>query len=74
MIPVVDEGHLLKGIMTLNTAAELLSTDVAKGFVSFSGTIGDESFFRMPKRVVKMRLPLMVANVFLNLGAVTVIS
>jgi len=74
MIPVVDEEHLLKGVMTLNTAAELLSTDIAEGFVSFSGTIGDESFFTRPKRAVKMRLPWMVANVFLNLGAVTVIS
>jgi len=74
MIPVVDEDHLLKGVMTLNTVAELLSTDIAEGFVSFSGTIGDESFFTRPKRAVKMRLPWMVANVFLNLGAVTVIS
>jgi len=74
MIPVVDEDHLLKGVMTLNTAAELLSTDIAEGFVSFSGTIGDESFFTRPSRAIKMRLPWMVANVFLNLGAVTVIS
>ncbi len=74
MIPVVDNKNILKGIMTLNSAAELLSTDIAEEFVSFSGTIGDESFFTRPKRAIRMRLPWMVANVFLNLGAVTVIS
>ena len=74
MIPVVDKKDILHGVMSLNTAAELLSTDIAEEFVSFSGTIGDESFFTRPSRAIKMRLPWMIANVFLNLGAVTVIS
>ncbi len=74
MIPVVDEDNVLKGVMTLNTAADLLSTEIAEEFVSLAGTIGDESFFTKPGRAIKMRLPWMVANVFLNLGAVTVIS
>ena len=74
MIPVVDEKDVLHGVMTLNTAADLLSTDIAEEFVSFSGTIGDESFFTRPRRAIKMRLPWMVTNVFLNLGAVTLIS
>lgn len=74
MIPVVNEHKVLKGVMTLNTAADLLSTEIAEEFVSLAGTIGDESFFTRPQRAIKMRLPWMVANVFLNLGAVTIIS
>ena len=74
MFPVVDNKNKLIGVITLDTAADLLSTEIAEEFVSFSGTIGEESFFTRPKKAIGMRLPWMTANIFLNLGAVSIIS
>ncbi|RQD72058.1 MAG: magnesium transporter, partial [Halanaerobium sp. MSAO_Bac5] len=39
-----------------------------------SGVSGEESFFTRSRVSIKMRLPWMVGNIFLNLGAVAVIS
>ncbi len=74
LLPVVNSDDQLQGVLTLDTAIDELSADLADDFVSISGTTGEESFFTRPREAIKMRLPWMAGNVFLNLGAVAVIS
>lgn len=74
MLPVVSEHNKLLGVLTIDTAIELLAHDVADDFIAVSGASVDESFFTPPQQSIRMRLPWMMANVFLNLGAVWVIS
>lgn len=73
MLPVVDADDRLVGVITIERALDLLADDVASSFLGIGGS-HDESFFTSPRRAVGMRLPWMAANVFLNLGAVWVIT
>lgn len=74
MLPVLDREDKLMGVLTLDTAIDLLAEEMTGDFVSFAGTSEEESFFTTPRKAIKMRLPWMIGNVFLNLGAVAVIS
>lgn len=74
LLPVVSEQQRLVGVITMDTAIELLAQDVADDFIAVSGASVDESFFTTPRQSIRMRLPWMMANVFLNLGAVWVIA
>ena len=73
LLPVLDFQDRLVGVMALHEAIDLLSEELVEDFVSISGT-SEESYFTPPREAIKMRLPWMAANVFLNLGAVAVIS
>ncbi|TRW49926.1 magnesium transporter [Aliidiomarina halalkaliphila] len=74
LLPVVSETKEIVGVITIDTAIELLEQEVADDFTAVSGASVDESFFTPPRQSIRMRLPWMMANVFLNLGAVWVIS
>lgn len=74
LLPIVSAENQLVGVITMDTAIELLEQDVANDFTAVSGASVDESFFTPPGQSIRMRLPWMMANVFLNLGAVWVIS
>ncbi len=74
LLPVLDRQDKLVGVMALHEAIDLLSEELAEDFVSISGTSAEESYFTPPKEAIRMRLPWMAANIFLNLGAVAIIS
>lgn len=74
MLPVVDSNGHIVGVITFDDAMKVLTKDAAKLIVSSSAIVQDESFFTPPMRAVKGRLPWMAANVFLNMGAVAVIT
>ena len=74
MIPVVDNDDVLLGVITIDAAIDILAEDMADDFVAINAASPDESFYTPPREAVKKRLPWMAANVFLNLGAVWVIS
>lgn len=74
LLPVVTGEDELVGVLTLDTAIDQLSEELAEDFVSLTGTSGEESFFTRPRDAIRMRLPWMAGNVFLNLGAVAIIS
>ncbi len=74
MLPVVDDSDILRGIITIEQAMELLASEMAEDFVAVSAASPDESFFTPPTQAVRKRLPWMAANIFLNLGAVMVIA
>ncbi|MCK8517344.1 magnesium transporter [Methylonatrum kenyense] len=74
LLPIVDHEDRLQGVMTINEAMDLLAQEIADEFVAVSAASADESFFTPPRQAVRKRLPWMAANIFLNLGAVVVIS
>ena len=74
MLPVLNDKHELTGVFLLDDAIRILSENIVDQFVSIGAASVDESFYTPPLGSVKKRLPWMAANVFLNLGAVAVIS
>ncbi len=74
MLPVVDIDDAIVGIISIGRAMDLLASEVAEEFVAMNAASPDESFYTPPREAVKKRLPWMAANIFLNLGAVLVIS
>jgi len=74
MLPVLDEEDRLVGVINFDDAMDIIAEDVADQFVHYGAASAEESFFTPPRQAVKMRLPWMAANVFLNLGAVAVIA
>lgn len=74
MMPVVDEQQAMVGIISIGQSMDLLAHELADEFVAMNAASPDESFYTPPRQAVKKRLPWMAANIFLNLGAVAVIS
>lgn len=74
MMPVVDEQQAMVGIISIGQSMDLLAHELADEFVAMNAASPDESFYTPPRQAVKKRLPWMAANIFLNLGAVLVIS
>lgn len=73
ILPVVGEDGTIEGVLTFDDAMRILSDDVLD-LMTFSAGTQEESFYTPPMKAVKGRLPWMVANVFLNMGAVIVIT
>ncbi|MCC5834631.1 MAG: magnesium transporter [Opitutales bacterium] len=73
-LPVIEESGRLVGILEMDVAISILAQNVADQFVTMGGASTEESFYTPPMGSVRMRLPWMAANIFLNLGAVFVIS
>lgn len=74
MLPVVDDKDQMVGVITMTQAMDIFSEDLADEFSSISASSPEESFFTPPKTAIRNRLPWMAGNIFLNLGAVAVIS
>jgi magnesium transporter len=74
MLPVLDDHDALIGIITFDDAMDILAEDVADQIAHVGAASVDESFFTPPLGAVRRRLPWMGVNVFLNLGAVAVIT
>lgn len=74
MLPVLNEEERITGVLLLDDAVEILSQNMADMFMQMGAASADESFYTPPLGSVKKRLPWMMGNVFLNLGAVAVIA
>ncbi|TVQ33058.1 MAG: magnesium transporter [Phycisphaeraceae bacterium] len=74
VLPVINESDGLVGIITFEDAMDILAQQVADQIAHVGAAATEESFFTPPLGAVRRRLPWMGANVFLNLGAVLVIS
>ena len=74
LLPVVDEDNRMVGVITINQAMDLLAHEAADEVAHINAASIDESFFTPPMEAVRRRLPWMSANIFLNLGAVLVIT
>jgi len=74
MLPVIDDAGRMLGVIPFNDAMDLLAEDIAEQFTRVGTSGGEESFHTRPLGAVRLRLPWMVLNVFLNLGAVWIIA
>lgn len=74
MLPVITADDTLVGVITMEDAMEVLSYELASDLTSIGAVSVEESFYTPPRRAIRMRLPWMSANIFLNLGAVAVIA
>lgn len=74
LLPVVDNDNRLVGVITIGQAMDILAHEAADEVAQVHAVSVDESFFTPPAEAVRRRLPWMAANIFLNLGAVVVIS
>ncbi|MCH8568986.1 MAG: magnesium transporter [Balneolales bacterium] len=74
MLPVVTKENVLVGVLLLDDAIDILTELLADQFVQIGAASTEESFYTPPLGTVKKRLPWMAGNIFLNLGAVAVIS
>lgn len=74
LLPVVDDDNRLVGVITIGQAMDILAHEAADEVAQVHAVSVDESFFTPPAEAVRRRLPWMAANIFLNLGAVVVIS
>lgn len=73
MLPVVDDQGFIVGVITFDDAMKVLSEDTINIFSGMAGNY-EESFFTPPLKAIRSRLPWMGLNVFLNMGAVAIIS
>lgn len=73
MLPVTGEDGTMEGVITFDNAMRALSEDALNLMTVSAGTY-EESFFTSPMKAVRGRLPWMMLNVFLNMGAVAVIT
>jgi magnesium transporter len=74
MLPVVDSADRILGVIGASQAMELQVHELADDLAALHAASPDESFHTPPRDAVRKRLPWMAGNVFLNLGAVAVIS
>jgi magnesium transporter len=73
-VPVIDAEQHLCGVIPFEQAMRTLAQNVAEQLAGLGGGTSEESFFTPPLRAIRGRLPWMAGNVFLNLGAVAIIS
>lgn len=73
-LPVVDASGRVLGVFTFDDAMRVLAKEAGGRFTPAMAVAAEESFFTPPAKAVKGRLPWMAANVFLNMGAVAVIT
>lgn len=74
MLPIVESDDTLVGVVTIEDAFDLLSHELAADLTGIGAVSAEEGFFTPPRRAIAMRLPWMAANIFLNLGAVSIIA
>jgi magnesium transporter len=75
VLPVVDIEDKLVGVVGLEEALEVLAEEAVRNTFSIvCGRSAEESTFTPSLTAVRSRLPWMALNVFLNLGAVALIT
>lgn len=74
VIPVVNKNNHLIGIITVDDIIDVIEAENTEDILRLAGISEEETFFTKPEQSIKMRLPWMIGNVFLNLIAVTIIS
>ncbi len=74
MLPVVNEYDQVNGIITFDDAMAIHSRETSRMITAAGAVTVEESFFTPPTKAIKGRLPWMAANIFLNMGAVAIIT
>lgn len=69
-LPVVDKNNRLIGQTTVNTALDIIQTEIAEDFSQSFGAGAEETIFTPLKKSIKLRLPW----IFVNMGLAFIVS
>ena len=72
-LPVVDAGNRLQGIITADHAHEMIESENTEDMLRMAGSDAEEMEQSTPMRIALLRLPWIMATMFIELGAGLVI-
>jgi magnesium transporter len=73
-IPVVDREDRLVGIVTIDDVMDILEEEATEDIQKLAGSGGDEDALSPPHVTIRKRLPWLLANIVLYIGAASAIS
>jgi magnesium transporter len=73
-LPVVDREDRLVGIVTIDDMVDVLEEEATEDIQRLAGVSGDEAALSSPKVTLKKRLPWLLGNVLLYVGAASAIA
>jgi magnesium transporter len=73
-LPVVDQENRLVGIVTIDDVVDILADEATEDLQKFAGGGGDESVLATPRVAIFKRLPWLMGNIALYLGAASAIA
>jgi magnesium transporter len=73
-VPVVDEGNLLVGVVTVDDVIEVMESETTKEMLRMAGTNESEILTQSPLKIARIRLPWLLAAFVGGLAATGVIK
>ena len=73
-VPVVDREDRLVGIVTIDDVIDVLEEEATEDIQKLAGGGGDESALSPPQTTIRKRLPWLVLNIGLYIGAASAIA
>jgi magnesium transporter len=73
-MPVVDREDRLVGIVTIDDVVDILEEEATEDIQRIAGGSGDESAFSSPQLTIRKRLPWLLLNIALYIGAASAIA
>jgi len=73
-IPVVDREDRLVGIVTIDDVIDILEEEATEDIQKLAGVSGDEAALSPPQVTIRKRLPWLLGNILLYIGAASAIA
>jgi magnesium transporter len=73
-IPVVDREDRLVGIITIDDVVDILEEEATEDIQKLAGVSGDEAALSPPQVTIRKRLPWLLGNIGLYIGAASAIA
>lgn len=73
-VPVVDREDRLVGIVTIDDVVDVLEEEATEDIQKLAGSSGDETALSPPRVTLQKRLPWLVLNIALYIGAASAIA
>ncbi|NMG05879.1 magnesium transporter [Brasilonema sp. UFV-L1] len=73
-VPVVDREERLVGIVTIDDVVDILEEEATEDIQKLAGVSGDEAALSSPQVTLRKRLPWLLGNIALYIGAASAIS
>lgn len=72
-IPVVENDGTMLGIVTIDDMMDVLAEELTEDYMRMAGTDAEELDKKTPLQIAKLRIPWLLATMFIELGAGVVI-
>ncbi|ARV60698.1 magnesium transporter [Nostocales cyanobacterium HT-58-2] len=73
-VPVVDREDRLVGIVTIDDVVDILEEEATEDIQKLAGVSGDEAALSPPQITIRKRLPWLLGNIALYIGAASAIA